>query len=236
MIFASLQCLFRVFSEAWLVFRNFLAQVAARYRSVMHFRDGSERRVYGKIARVAFAMRAAARAKRQINDVAADICEPAHTQLSALDLSNNVSNDNKPSCAESPLPRPPISLLVVPPSVILRAEMKDAPALYEELTEGGVSITWSVERYHWNKSDMKRMAQTYAKALELLPEHLARHSQVWATLVCHLTACFAADLCPPFYQAQLRAAELNLGYFSYVPQKGKYGWRKRAKWAALLDK
>ena len=179
---------------------------------VLPIRDGAERRVYGKIARAAFAARAATRAKR-----------PGVT----------IMDDNyKEQVAETKLPRRVEPIIAVPPSLITAAEMKEAPVLFAELTEDGITVLQAVHRYQWNDDTLKHLALTYGRVLQLLPE--GRSDQVWATIVCQLTACFFADLCPVFNQVQKHSAEMNLGYFSYVPRKGKYGWRNRARWYGLL--
>ena len=221
---------------------------------VVPFRVGAERRVYGKIARAAYEARVAARMKRQAGSIVQDVCEPPHAHPQAGHGTDELVNDvcdpphaQTPSLqslddtvhvetCEPPHDRPLIlqrmnPIVAVPPSLILR-EMKEAPGLYCDMTEDGVTAMQAVQRFRWKDPYLRSLAQTYGKVIELLPQQ--RRDQVWATNVCHLAACFFADLCPKFYQAQLRSAELNLGYFSYVPRKGKYGWYKRAKWAGLL--
>ena len=211
---------------------------------VVPFRVGAERRVYGKIARAAYEARVAARMKRQAGLIVQDVYEPPHAHPQAGHGTDELVNDvcDPPHAHTRDMREPPHDrpltlqrmnpIVAVPPSLILRAEMKEAPGLYCDMIEDGVTAMQAVQRYKWKNPDLRSLAQTYAKVIELLPQQ--RRDQVWATIVCHLAACFFADLCPIFYQAQLRSAELNLGYFSYVPRKGKHGWHRRAKWAGLL--
>ena len=198
---------------------------------VLPFRVGVERRVHGKIARAAYAARVAARANRLSRAAVPNFGDPTHAQP-LLGPEKVVNDVCEPSHARPLTSQQTNPVVAVPPSLILRAELKEAPRLYDDITEDGVTALQAVQRFRWENRHLRSLAETYGRVIDLLPQQ--RRDQVWATIVCQLAACFFADLCPTFYQAQLRSAELNLGYFSYVPRKGKHGWYRRAKWAGLL--
>ncbi len=149
-----------------------------------------------------------------------------------------------PSAASSPVrvvrgapvpcaPRGLVGALSVCPSLIARAESRGAPVLFNDMCDGGaISAVQAISRHDWASPSIERHAAVLARALDLLPR--ARCPRAWSVLVCNLAACFLEDIHPPFHDVRLRAAAGDKP-FSLVPIRGRYGWRKRARWAGLVD-
>ena len=119
------------------------------------------------------------------------------------------------------------------PAVIAQAELREAPVLFNDICDGGaISAAQAISRYTWAADSRECQAAVLARALDLLPR--AKCPPAWAVLVCNLSAMFLEDICPAFYRVRMRAADRDTP-FSLVPLRGRFGWRKRARWAGLDD-
>ena len=122
--------------------------------------------------------------------------------------------------------------LAVSPSLIARAEIRSAPALFADLTdEGRFTMARAMTGRAWTAPHRARLANTYARTSDLLPRE--RCPPAWSHIVCGVAALLFEELCPLFAQVRARAVERG-SHFSLVPLRGKHGWRARARWAGLL--
>ena len=123
------------------------------------------------------------------------------------------------------------ALLALCPSFFRQAEQKAAPAFFNDLTESGcLSVSQAVARFPWQHEDTKRRAIMSALMLDLMPR---RPVAGWACSVCGVQQAMAEDLNPMFRRVRREAFELHNIWLSYVPSRGKFGWRRRARWAGL---
>ena len=157
----------------------------------------------------------------------ADCCSPARGSAS-VPVVRGVPAPRAPH-----IPRGLGAYLSMCPTVIAQAEWREAPVLFNDICDGGaISAAQAVSQFPWVSTSLGCQAAVLARALDLLPR--AKCPPAWAVLVCSLAAMFLEDMCPPFHRVRLRAAARDAP-FSLVPLRGRFGWRKRARWAGLDD-
>ena len=139
---------------------------------------------------------------------------------------------SKPARQRGPSGRSDEAMLALCPSFYRRAEQREAPALYDDLTDGGrISACQAVSRFPWQQATLESRAAVYGRMLDLLPRE--RCAAAWSCGVCDLYAIMLEDFHPPFRRVRSAAFELHGVVFSLVPRRGKFGWRRRARWAGL---
>jgi len=122
--------------------------------------------------------------------------------------------------------------LVLSPSFIRTAEMREAPAIFHDLTDGGnVTAQRGAARFPWTSRVFAAEAAVLAEALDLLPR--SRSEATWSCAVVSIAAVMFEDICHEFHRARLKSVEQLAQPFSLVPLRGKYGWKNRACWAGL---
>ena len=118
------------------------------------------------------------------------------------------------------------------PSFFKAAEQREAPALFDDLTDSGrIPALRRVALFPWGSKTLKAQATVFAEALDLLPR--SRSEATWSCLVVSLWALMLEGLCPDFHRVRLKSVEQLNQPFALVPLRGKYGWRNRARWAGL---
>ena len=118
------------------------------------------------------------------------------------------------------------------PSFYREAEQREAPAWYEDLTDGGrYSAVQAVARFPWTSEALASRAVPFAKMLDLLPR--ARSVVAWSCVVCELLGVMLEDLSPAFRRVRSDAFDTLGTGFSLVPFRGRFGWRRRARFAGL---
>lgn len=126
-------------------------------------------------------------------------------------------------------------MLALCPTFFREAEHREAPALFDDLTEGGrLSTSEAVARFPWQLQELESRAVTLARMLDLLPREASVAG--WSCGVCDLLAVMLEDLNPVFRRVRRESFELHQVWFSLVPRRGKFGWRRRARWAGLRSK
>ena len=154
----------------------------------------------------------------------------------------------EPRLAPEPLPRAPgeasparrrggravEASLALCPSFFRAAEQREAPALFEDLTEcASLTATQAVARFPWCSVGTEARAAVFAKVLDLLPRE--RSVAAWSFIVCELYAVMLEDLNPTFRRARADSVAQLGSELSFAPRRGRYGWRQRARWAGLLS-
>jgi len=120
--------------------------------------------------------------------------------------------------------------LALCPSFYRAAEQREAPALFDELTDGGYfSAIEAVARFPWQSATRRTSATASARMLDLLPR--SRSAAGWSCIVCELWAVMLEDICLAFRSVRSESVGLLGSVFSLVPRRGKFGWRRRARWA-----
>ena len=124
------------------------------------------------------------------------------------------------------------ALLRLCPSFYREAEQREAPAWYEDLTDGGrYSAVQAVARFPWTSEALASRAVTVAKMLDLLPR--ARSAVAWSCVVCELLTVMLEDLSPAFRRVRSDSFDKLGTVFSLVPFRGRFGWRRRARFMGL---
>ena len=156
-------------------------------------------------------------------------------------------DDDAARAASAPFPRAPgeaaparrrggqavEASLAISPSFLRAAEQREAPALFDDLTEGGsLTATQAVARFPWRLGDTEARAVVFAKALDLLPRE--RSVPAWSFVVCELYGVMLEDLNPIFRRARADSFAQLGSELSFAPRRGRFGWRQRARWAGLL--
>ena len=124
--------------------------------------------------------------------------------------------------------------LALCPSFFRAAEQREAPALFDDLTEcASLTATQAVARFPWCSVGTEARAAVFAKVLDLLPRE--RSVAAWSFIVCELYAVMLEDLNPTFRRARADSVAQLGSELSFAPRRGRYGWRQRARWAGLLS-
>ena len=122
--------------------------------------------------------------------------------------------------------------LALCPSFFRAAEQREAPALFDDLTECGcLTGAQAVARFPWCAEEKAVRAGVFARMLDLLPRE--RSVAAWSCIVCELYAVMLEDLSPAFRRARADSLAQLGSALSFVPRRGRYGWRRRARWAGL---
>lgn len=122
--------------------------------------------------------------------------------------------------------------LALCPSFYRAAEQREAPEFFQDLTEGGsLSAREGVARFPWASEALQSRAEPYATMLDLLPR--SRSVAAWSCIACSLMAVMVEDLNPAFLRIRAEYFAQHGDVFSVVPRRGKFGWRRRARWAGL---
>lgn len=74
-----------------------------------------------------------------------------------------------------------------------------------------------------------------AQVLDLTPRD-ERTITPWSLVVCDFFALMLEDISPAFRQVRRNYCGIYSGVFSIVPLRGRFGWRRRARFAALRVK
>ncbi len=161
-------------------------------------------------------------------------CDGRHRELDRDPPSGDAASVSMVRDVSAPrAPRGLDAYLSMCPQIVADAELREAPMLFDDLCEGGaLSAAMAVSRYGWASESLGGEAAVLARALDLLPR--ARCPPAWSALVCNLSALFLEDIYPRFHRVRLRAAGRDTP-FSLVPLRGRFGWRRRARWAGLDD-
>ena len=118
--------------------------------------------------------------------------------------------------------------LALCPSFYRAAEVREAPGLAEDLSDGGrFTATEAIARFPWGSEPRRMRATTSARILELLPR--SRSVAAWSFMVCDLWASMLEDFCPSFRRVRAESMKELGKVFSLVPRRGKFGWRRRAR-------
>ena len=122
--------------------------------------------------------------------------------------------------------------LLLCPSFIQKAELREAPALFDDITGGGsVTAARAVASFPWTSVPSAAEANVFADVLDRFPRE--RSAECWSRFVVALAAIMFEDMCPEFRRVRLNAVEQLAQPFSLVPLRGRHGWVNRARWAGL---
>jgi hypothetical protein len=128
------------------------------------------------------------------------------------------------------------AMLALCPSFFRQAEQRAAPAFFADLTEDGcLSAAAAVDRFPWCSSWLASRAAVTAQVLDLTPRE-ERTIAPWSLVVCDLFALMLEDISPAFRQVRRKYFDIYGDVFSIVPLRGRFGWRRRARFAGLRVK
>jgi hypothetical protein len=123
-------------------------------------------------------------------------------------------------------------MLALCPTFFRKAEQRAAPSFYADMTDDGRLTAWgAVSRFPWSCSWRQRIAGVQARALDLFPRW--KSVVVWSLLVCDILAWMFEDISPVFRRVRAEFSRSHGDVFSLVPLRGRYGWRRRARFAGL---